>query len=246
MKLYGLIGYPLGHSFSKQYFTEKFIREDLKNCSFELFPIQSIDDLPAVLTEHTQLKGLCVTIPYKEDVLNFVTHLSEEVKFIGASNSIKIEGKKLTAYNTDIVGFEKSFTKLLQGHHKKALILGTGGASKAIQYVLNKLGIEFLIVTRAAGLKIAHINYNMIDAKIMNEYSIIINASPVGTFPKDNVCPNIPYHFINASHYLYDLVYQPDKTLFLKRGEEKGATIKNGFEMLTIQAEASWKIWNSA
>lgn len=244
MKLYGLIGYPLGHSFSKQYFSEKFAKEGLNDCSFEAFPIPSIDLFPALLRENPELKGLSVTIPYKEQVLKFVTEISEEVKYIGATNSIKINGNKLTAYNTDIVGFEQSFSKLLQPHHKKALVLGTGGAAKAVQYVLSKLSIEFLVVSRAENLQTGYINYKMIDEKIMKEYSIIINCSPVGMSPNENACPNIPYHSINAQHYLYDLVYKPSKTLFLQKGEENGALVQNGYEMLLIQAEASWKIWN--
>lgn len=245
MNLYGLIGYPLGHSFSKQYFTEKFVREGLSDCYFEVFPISSIDQFPALIKENHSLKGLSVTIPYKEQVLNFVTELSDEVKYIGATNCIKINGKKLKAYNTDIIGFEQSFCKLLQPHHKKALVLGTGGASKAVQYVLKKLGIEFLVVTRTENPKAGYINYNMIDEQIMKEYLIIINCSPVGMSPKENACPDIPYQFIKPSHYLYDLVYKPVKTLFLQQGEQKGAVIQNGYEMLIIQAEASWKIWNN-
>ena len=245
MKLYGLIGYPLGHSFSKQYFTEKFIKEGLEDCAFEAFPISSIDQFSDLLKGNGSLKGLSVTIPYKEKVLDFVTELSEEVKFIGATNSIKINGDKLIAYNTDIVGFEQSFIKLLQPHHTKALILGTGGASKAVQYVCKKLGIEFLVVTRNEDVAAGFINYSMIDEAMMNEFTVIINASPVGMSPDENVCPAIPYQFINASHYLYDLVYKPAKTLFLQKGEEQGATIENGYDMLIIQAEASWKIWNS-
>ncbi len=245
MKVYGLIGYPLGHSFSKQFFLEKFAKEGLDNCSFETFPIPSIDLFPALLRKNPALKGLSVTIPYKEQVLKFVTEISEEVKYIGATNSIKIEGNKLTAYNTDIVGFEKSFIKLLQSHHKKALVLGTGGAAKAVQYVLSKLSIEFLVVSRAKKLQGGYINYKMIDEQIMKEYSIIINCSPVGMSPNENTCPDIPYQSINAQHYLYDLVYKPWKTLFLQKGEENGALVQNGYEMLLIQAEASWKIWNN-
>ena len=245
MKVYGLIGYPLGHSFSKQFFSEKFAKEGLDNCSFETFPIPSIDLFPALLSKNPALKGLSVTIPYKEQVLKFVTEISEEVKYIGATNSIKIEGNKLTAYNTDIVGFEKSFIKLLQSHHKKALVLGTGGAAKAVQYVLSKLSIEFLVVSRAKNLQGGYINYKMIDEQIMKEYSIIINCSPVGMSPNENTCPDIPYQSINAQHYLYDLVYKPSKTLFLQKGEENGALVQNGYEMLLIQAEASWKIWNN-
>ena len=163
MNLYGLIGYPLGHSFSKKYFTEKFEKEGLSDCRFEAFPISSIDQFPALIKEHTTLKGLSVTIPYKEQVLDFVTELSDEVKYIGATNCIKIIGERLIAYNTDIIGFEQSFCKMLQQSHKKALVLGTGGASKAVQYVLRKLGIDFLVVTRNENLKAGYINYNMID-----------------------------------------------------------------------------------
>ncbi len=245
MNLYGLIGYPLGHSFSKQYFTEKFDREGLKDCYFEAFPISSIDQFPALIQQHTDLKGLSVTIPYKEQVLDFVTELSDEVKFIGATNSIKIIGKKLIAFNTDIIGFEQSFCKVLQQQHKKALVLGTGGAAKAVQYVLKKLEIDFLVVTRNENIKAGYINYNMIDEQVMKEHLIIINCSPVGMAPNENACPDIPYQFITTNHYLYDLVYKPEKTLFLQQGEQKGATIQNGYEMLLIQAEASWKIWNS-
>ena len=244
MNLYGLIGYPLGHSFSKQYFTEKFAREGLSDCRFEAFPISSIDQFTALIKEHKSLKGLSVTIPYKEQVLDFVTELSDEVKYIGATNSIKIIGEKLIAYNTDIIGFEQSFCKGLQDHHKKALVLGTGGASKAVQYVLKKLAIDFLVVTRNEHLKAGQINYSMIDERIMNEYFIIINCTPIGMSPKENDCPEIPYEYIQPNHYLYDLVYKPKKTQFLQKGEQKGAIIQNGYEMLLIQAEASWKIWN--
>ena len=245
MKLYGLIGYPLGHSFSKQYFTEKFVRENLEDCYFEAFPISSVDQFPALIKENTSLKGLSVTIPYKEQVLSYVTELSEEVKYIGATNSIKISGDKLIAYNTDIIGFEQSFIIFLQPYHKKALVLGSGGASKAVQYVLKNLGIEFLIVTRTQNLKEGHINYSKLDENILAEFTIIINTSPVGMSPNENSCPDIPYQFITSNHYLYDLVYKPTKTLFLQKGEAQGAVIENGYDMLLIQAEASWKIWNS-
>ena len=245
MNLYGLIGYPLGHSFSKQYFTEKFNREGLKDCSFQAFPIDDINQLPALLKQNNNLKGLSVTIPYKEQVLKFVTVLSDEVKSIGATNSIKISNKVLTAFNTDIIGFKGSFYPLLQPHHTKALVLGTGGASKAVQYVLKKLGIAFLIVTRNENRQAYEINYDRIDQQLMNEYLIIINATPVGMSPHEDACPGIPYQFITPQHYLYDLVYKPEKTLFLQFGEEKTAIIKNGHEMLILQAEASWKLWNN-
>lgn len=244
MDLYGLIGYPLGHSFSKQYFEKKFKSEGLSDCYFETFPIASIEQFSALIKENPNLKGLSVTIPYKEQVLSFVTELSEEVKHIGATNCIKIKGNKLIAFNTDIIGFEQSFCKLLLPFHTKALVLGTGGASKAVQYVLRKLGIEFLVVTRSENLKEGYINYNMIDESIMKSYFVFINCTPVGMSPNENSSPDIPYHFINSTHYLYDLIYKPSKTLFLQQGEDNGAVIQNGYEMLLIQAEASWKIWN--
>ncbi|MCW3094019.1 MAG: shikimate dehydrogenase [Ferruginibacter sp.] len=245
MNLYGLIGFPLGHSFSKQYFTEKFEREGLPDCVFESFPIESIDKFGALLKANPSLKGLGVTIPYKEQVLQFVDELSDEVKSIGATNSIKIAGNKLIAYNTDIIGFEQSFTPHLKPTHKRALVLGTGGASKAVQYVLNKCGIDFLVVTRNTLLNSSFIHYNDIDPQIMAGYSIIINCTPVGMWPNEHTAPEIPYHLLTSEHYLYDLVYKPLKTLFLKKGEEMGAVLQNGYDMLLIQAEASWKIWNS-
>ena len=244
MKLYGLIGYPLGHSFSKKYFTEKFQRESINDCSYELFPIPSITDLPSLLIANPTLKGMNVTIPYKQGVLDYVTEKTDAVKNIGAANTIKIEGDKLIAYNTDIIGFENSLTKKLKPSHKKALILGTGGSSKAIQYVLKKIGIEFLLVTRSDQSSPGSINYSMIDETVLNEYQLIINCTPIGMYPNEDQCPDLPYQFLTEDHYLYDLVYKPEKTLFLQKGEEKGATIQNGYEMLIIQAEESWKIWN--
>jgi shikimate dehydrogenase len=244
MDLYGLIGYPLGHSFSKQYFNDKFEKEGI-NAVYEAFPIASIDEFPALLKANPSLKGLSVTIPYKEQVLPYITELSDEVKAIGATNSIKIVGDKLIAYNTDIVGFRESFIKLLKPSHKKALVLGTGGAAKAIQYVLKQLGIDFLVVTRGQDVKPGLINYKMISDMIMHEYTLIINCSPAGMQPHVDSCPGIPYDLVTPAHYLYDLVYKPAETLFLKKGKEKGAAVENGHEMLLIQAEESWRIWNS-
>ncbi|CAN5729724.1 shikimate dehydrogenase [soil metagenome] len=246
MKLFGLIGYPLGHSFSKEYFTTKFKKEGLADCKFESFAIPSIVAFKSLIKKNPSLMGLGVTIPYKEQVLQFIDELSDEVKVIGATNSIKISNGKLTAYNTDITGFEDSFVKLWHPHQNRALILGTGGASKAVQYVFKKLGIEFLMVTRANNEKENHITYQQLDEKIMSDYSVIINCSPVGMYPNNDQAPDIPYQFLSPRHYLYDLVYKPEKTLFLQKGEAAGAIIQNGYEMLLIQAEASWKIWNSA
>ncbi|MBL0357224.1 MAG: shikimate dehydrogenase [Chitinophagaceae bacterium] len=244
MKLFGLIGYPLEHSFSKQYFTEKFEREGMTDCQFEAFPIVSIHEFPALLKSNPGLKGLSVTIPYKEQVLQFVDEVSEEVKAIGATNSIKIKNGRLTACNTDIAGFEKSFVKSLRADHKNALVLGTGGASKAVQFVLNKLGVGYLIVSRNKDQKQGCITYADIDEIVMKEYSVIINCSPAGMYPNDQIAPAIPYELLTPSHYLYDLVYKPAKTLFLQKGEAMGAIVENGYEMLLIQAEESWRIWN--
>ncbi len=242
MKLFGLIGYPLGHSFSKQYFTEKFLAEGLTDCTFEAYPIPSITDFPDLISANPNLKGLGVTIPYKEMVLPYVHKQSVEVQEIGATNSIKIEDGLLTAYNTDIIGFEVSFREQLKHYHTKALVLGTGGASKAVQYVLRKLGIEYMVVTRnsAPGL----ITYDVIDGSLISEYRVIINCTPLGMYPNIDTFPAIPYSFLTTEHYLYDLVYKPGTTQFLMKGEAAGASVKNGYDMLLIQAEASWKIWN--
>ncbi|HJU46225.1 MAG TPA: shikimate dehydrogenase [Chitinophagaceae bacterium] len=245
MRQFGLIGYPLGHSFSKQYFTEKFRKEGLADCSFEAYPLASIDEFPALLQNNPLLQGLSVTIPYKEQVLRHVTDLSEEVKQIGATNSIKIREDRLTAYNTDIIGFEQSFVPYLMPYHIKALILGTGGAAKAVQYVLRKLGINYLLVSRSEVPAAGVINYKQLDTATLAEHTIIINCSPAGMSPNEDTCPDIPYHLLTPGHYLYDLVYKPAKTLFLQRGEERGAAVQNGADMLIIQAEESWRIWNS-
>ena len=243
MNLYGLIGYPLGHSFSEQYFAKKFEREGIVDCIYKNFPIESIHQLPALLKANL-LKGFNVTIPYKEQVLQYVTTLSKDVKIIGATNTIKISGDNLTAFNTDVIGFERSFVELVKPHHKKALVLGTGGASKAIQFVLNKLNLEFLLVSRRETLKTNLLSYSDLDEETMRQYQVIINCTPSGMGLNNNTCPDIPYHFITPDHYVFDLIYKPAKTLFLKKAEEQGATIKNGYEMLIIQAEESWKLWN--
>ncbi len=242
-KLYGLIGYPLGHSFSKQFFLEKFEREGLSDCSFELFPIASIDEFPALMAAYPALKGMAVTIPYKEKVLPFVQAQSDEVQQIGAANCIKIQKGLLTAYNTDIIGFEKSFVPLLKPHHKQALVLGTGGAAKAVQYVLKQLAIPFTTVSRTTGEGV--IAYENINEQLMQHNTIIINCTPVGMYPDEAGFPAIPYDWVTAQHYLYDMVYRPAETVFLQKGKECGATVKNGFEMLELQAIANWHLWNS-
>ena len=240
MRLFGLIGYPLSHSFSKQYFTAKFERENITDCRYELFPIESIDKLPELLAANPQLEGLNVTIPYKQQVLPWLTDRSNLP--LEACNCIVIKEGKLTGYNTDVTGFEGSFTPLLQPHHNKALILGTGGAAAAVQYILGKLGIAYKMVSRTPGNGLV---YEDIDAAVIAEHNIIINTTPLGTYPNTEACAAIPYRYITPQHYMYDLVYNPSKTKFLLLGEANGATIKNGADMLEIQAEANWKIWNS-
>jgi shikimate dehydrogenase len=242
MRLFGLIGYPLSHSFSKKYFTQKFIAEGIKDCSYELFPISDIHQLADVLENNPGLHGLNITLPYKQKVLGYLSHshIPEELK---ACNCIKIEKDKLIGYNTDIIGFEKSIFPLLQSHYKKALILGNGGAAAAVQFVLKKLNIDFKIVSRElhAG---SMLTYKDLTAEILSMYTLIINTTPLGTSPFIDEFPHIPYDGISPRHLLYDLIYNPEKTKFLSEGEKRGAQIFNGYKMLVIQAEESWKIWN--
>lgn len=242
MRLFGLIGYPLSHSFSKKYFTEKFERERRTDCLYENFPIPAIDDLRKILAI-PGLSGLNVTIPYKEQVIPFLHQASAVVKKIKACNCIKIKDGQLYGHNTDVTGFENSLRdKLNPNAHRRALILGTGGSSKAVKFVLNKMGIEFQVVSRkpAAG----SLSYEQVTQEIIHEYKLIINTTPLGMFPNVVEAPPLPYQFITSGHFLFDLIYNPEKTLFLKKGEEQGALIQNGYQMLIYQAEESWKIWN--
>jgi shikimate dehydrogenase len=245
MKLYGLIGYPLGHSFSKQYFNEQFEKDGLEDCYFVLFPLKKIEALLSLLDEHPNLKGIAVTIPYKQAVMPLLNECAEEAIAIGAVNCIKINPGSLKGFNTDVVGFEKSFQKHLLPHHNKALVLGTGGASKAVQYVLKKLHIPFVLVSRNANTQEKIISYEDVTEQIMLEHTILINCTPLGMSPDETSKPSLPYHVITPQHYLYDLVYKPAVTAFLNEGSLKNATTKNGFEMLLLQAEENWKIWNT-
>jgi shikimate dehydrogenase len=244
MRLFGLIGYPLSHSFSEKYFNEKFEKEGLTDCRFENFPIPSIDGFPKLLIDNPELKGLAVTIPYKQLVLPYLDSVEHIPNGLNACNCIKIQNGKLTGFNTDHIGFEKSLTPLLRSHHKSALILGNGGATEAVAYVLNKLGIEFDIVSRKLHNGSSLI-YTDIDEQLVKENLLIINTTPLGMYPRIDEYPSIPYSAITDKHLLYDLVYNPEKTLFLQKGEERGAVIKNGYEMLVLQAEENWKVWNS-
>ena len=242
-KRFGLIGYPLSHSFSKKYFTEKFEKEGLKDHVYDLFPIPSIDELPGVLSKNKDLAGLNVTIPYKQLVIPFLD-ASNIPAGVDACNCIRIENGKLTGNNTDITGFEKSFRSDWKPDQKKALVLGNGGATAAVVHVLKKLGVDFKIVSRKIHAGSA-MTYNDVSVATIREHPVIINTTPLGTYPDVEEAAPIPYHALTRDHYLFDLVYNPEKTLFLKKGEEAGATIKNGYDMLVIQAEESWKIWNT-
>jgi shikimate dehydrogenase len=242
MRLFGLIGYPLTHSFSKDYFGEKFKRESVKDCRYENFQLADIGELLKIIEDHPDLEGLNVTIPYKESVLRFLDEEGELVRQTGACNCIKIVNGKLIGYNTDVIGFEKSLLAKLETQHKTALILGTGGAAKAVEFVLKKNQIPYQYVSR--GRSNNNITYAELSPAVLKQNKLIINTTPVGMYPNvDEILP-LPFEAITAEHFLFDLVYNPPKTLFLKKGEEQGAIAQNGYDMLVFQAEESWKIWN--
>ncbi|GGE34416.1 shikimate dehydrogenase family protein [Sphingobacterium cellulitidis] len=246
MKKLGLIGYPLGHSFSKKYYLEKFEKEGIKNIDYDLYPLPSIQDFPNLYENHPEFYGVNVTIPYKQDVMQYITELSEEAKEIEAVNCIQIRNvdgtTHLKGFNTDAFGFQKSLEPLLTPQHKKALIFGNGGATKAVAYALKKLGIDYQVVSRTKSAE--NITYEDLSPELIQESTLLVNCTPLGTFPKIEECPNLPYEAITEKHLLYDLIYNPEETLFLKKGKEKGAKIKNGYEMLILQAEKNWEIWN--
>jgi shikimate dehydrogenase len=243
MRLYGLIGYPLSHSFSMRYFTEKFAREGLQDCRYELFPVASIDDLSKILEHKDEINGLNVTIPYKRAVTTFLDE-SLLPEGLTACNCIKIVDHRLVGYNTDWLAFQKSLTPLLKPYHDKALVLGNGGAAEAVLYALRRMNIQYLTVSRHLNNGVDMI-YADLKGDIIAEHRIIINTTPLGMFPDIETYPDIPYDQISSHHLLFDLVYNPAKTLFLEKGQKQGATIKNGEQMLILQAEESWKIWNS-
>ena len=245
MDKYGLIGYPLGHSFSIGYFNERFENENI-DAKYINFEIPSIDDLPEVLASNPQLKGLNVTIPYKEKVIPFLDSVSPEARAIGAVNVIRVthKGNKviLRGFNSDVIGFTKSIEPMLEKCHKKALILGTGGASKAVNYGLKSLGLETVFVSRYE--RPNTIQYKTITPEIVKEYNVIVNCTPLGMYPKTEEYPDLPYEALDSHTILYDLIYNPDETLFMKRGAQYGANVKNGLEMLLLQAFASWEVWH--
>ena len=241
MTKYGIIGNPLGHSFSKGFFTEKFAREGI-DAEYLNFQISEIGKLTEVLRENPELRGINVTLPYKTEIIPFLDELSDEAREIGAVNVVQIRNGHLKGFNSDIIGFTKSIQPLLKPHHQKAPILGTGGASRAIRVGLTRLGLEWKYVSRTPHEGM--ITYEDITAETLREYEVIVNCSPVGMFPKVDGCPAIPYEFLTPDNLLYDLVYNPETTLFMKKGALQGAVVKNGLEMLHLQAIASWEFWN--
>lgn len=245
MDKYGIIGHPLGHSFSKNYFNEKFHDEGI-DAEYINFDIQNIGNLPEVLATNPELKGLNVTIPYKEKVLSYLDYISVEARAIGAVNVIRVEHKGnnvlLKGYNSDVIGFTRSIEPILERFHRKALVLGTGGASKAVSYGLRSLGLETVLVSRFE--RPGTIQYKDITPDVVREYKVIVNCTPCGMYPNYEECPELPYEALDSHNLLYDLIYNPDETLFMKKGREQGALTKNGIEMLLLQAFASWNFWN--
>lgn len=245
-KKFGLLGRNISYSFSSGYFSEKFAELGLENHSYENFDIENIEGFPQLLLNNlSKINGMNVTIPYKQEVLKYLDEIDEEAVEIGAVNTIKfLENGRKKGFNTDVFGFENSLKPLLELHHTKALILGTGGASKAVAHALKKLNIQYVFVSRNP-IGENQISYNTIDKELLQQYTLLINCTPLGTFPNIKASPDLPYQYVTTNHLLYDLIYNPAITTFLQQGKEKGATIKNGLEMLQLQAEKSWQIWNS-
>jgi shikimate dehydrogenase len=243
VRQFGLIGFPLSHSFSKGYFANYFSTENILDAQYENYPIETIDLFSGLWENNPALKGLNVTIPYKKLVIPFLQHSSSVVQSIQACNCIRLHEGALYGYNTDVIGFEQSILPYLQPHHQKALVFGTGGASAAVEWVLKKLGITYQLVSRTA--TDGCITYAALTPEIIAAHTLLINTSPVGTFPNVDDAPSLPYEAISSKHHLYDLVYNPAETKFLALGAAQGATTQNGLEMLHLQANASWEIWNS-
>ena len=243
MKRYGLIGYPLGHSFSARYFADKFAREGIADCRYDLYELKTIEELPALLEAQPELRGSNVTIPYKQQIIPYLDDLSPETRMIGAVNCVRCEGRRLTGYNTDVTGLRASLETFLGGERpERALVLGTGGASQAVQYVLAQMEIPFDLVSRNPAT--GNYTYDEVSDEVIGSHRLIINASPVGMHPNVEEAPRIPYAFVTPSHYLFDLIYNPAETLFLQYGAQRGAHTCNGLDMLVGQAEAAWAIWN--
>ena len=247
MRLFGLIGFPLSHSFSAKYFGKKFADENISDSEYQLFPLEEISSLPQLIIDQPDLKGFNITIPHKVAILSYLDQISGAAKAVGAVNCVKIErtesGLKLSGHNTDIYGFRESLLPLLKPYHKQALVLGTGGAAKAICYTLKELGIGFTLVSRESE-NVNILKYSQLTDSIFSTNLLIINTTPVGMYPNTDKFPDIPYQFLSHRHLLYDLVYNPDETTFMLKGRKAGAVVKNGLQMLELQAEKSWEIWN--
>ena len=244
MPRYGIIGFPLTHSFSPAFFAEKFRQQGLADYSYQTYPINSVGELLELVKNDPDLMGLNVTIPYKKEVVQLLSSCHQVVSKVGSCNCIRIDNGVMTGYNTDVIGFEKSLVPQLASQHTKALILGTGGSAAAVRYVLDKLDIVYLSASRN-GIKNHTIAYDAITPDVMSAHKLIVNTTPLGMYPNAGDCPALPYGCITSQHYLFDLIYNPGETLFLQQGRERGATVKNGEEMLLIQAEESWKIWRT-
>ena len=247
-RLYGLIGFPLTHSFSERYFQEKFLNERIETSEYRNFQLESIDEFPGLLKQYPALKGLNVTIPYKETIMSYLDEIDNDAQEIGAVNTIKISWKDgspmLKGFNTDIDGFKVSLMDVWNERYSNALVLGSGGASKAVLYVLKSMSVDTTIVSRQKTGE-NFFSYNQIDASVISNNLLIINTTPVGMFPDMNACPEIPYEFLSKNHLLFDLIYNPEETKFLENGKKMGALTKNGYQMLTGQAEKAWSLWNS-
>ena len=262
MKLYGIIGYPLAHSFSQKYFSEKFLKLGLADHEYKTFPIANISEFPKIISENPALLGLSVTIPHKQAVIPCLNELDETARIVGAVNCIKIvpsplkadQVPRLVGYNTDVFGFQQAIKPFLESHHSRALILGTGGASKAVAFVLSEIGVDFHFVTRnqpkaRSQKQTDHkniFNYSELNKSIIDNFPLIINTTPVGMFPNITSTPQIPYEHLTSKNFCFDLIYNPEKTLFLQKAKEKGALTQNGLTMLHQQAEKAWEIWNLA
>jgi len=250
VKTFGLIGESLQHSFSKQYFTDKFKRNNWNDVKYELFEITELGELNTFLQNNETLCGLNVTIPYKQSILSYLDELDETAKIVSAVNCIKIIRNKgalyLKGYNTDILGFSSAIKPFLESSHQKALILGTGGASKAVYYVLNQMGIDCYFVSQTKGEKQTNtFQYSDINEIMLSSFKLIVNTTPLGMYPNVSTCPELPFQYINETHFVFDLVYNPEETLLIKKSKEKGALTQNGLSMLYLQAEKGWEIWNT-
>ncbi len=243
LRVFGLIGKNIGYSFSPRYFAQKFKDEGIEGCEYRTFDLNTIEELPELLKSTSNLCGLNVTIPYKKQVIPYLDEIDEQARTIGAVNTIQRHQKKLKGYNTDFYGFSESLRPFLEPYHTRALVLGTGGAAKAVRYALRQLGITSRVVSRRpTGMQL---HYKRITPELLDGYYLIINCTPLGTYPDVGQAPELPYKYLTDRHLLYDLIYNPSQTTFLKRGVEQGATVVNGLSMLQLQAEKAWEIWNS-